>query len=340
MMNTETLLKNTSRSLYLSVQALPRAVRPTFSIAYLLCRYADTVADTHLLPAGMRLAWIEQFPTLVEQQPQAQLLRLTREISGQSENPHEAELIKNLPMCVEEFNRLSRQNQELTLQVVRAVCEGMRIDLTTFPTQQISQPKAFERAEDLEHYCRMMGGKPGLFWSQLIAQTTSLKVPQADFFAWGQQIGDALQIVNILRDLPKDLQLGRCYFPLSDLQREDLTPADLLRPENSKRFEPIKQKWISWGLARLKKADAYFRQIPKTQPGQRAAVAWPVLWTADTLFLLAKEPCLLDCKKRVKIPRSTIYFTLLCTPALWLSNTLFSNWLNRKIKCFEQIINN
>ena len=334
-MDTETLLKNTSRSLYLSVQALPRAVRPTFSIAYLLCRYADTIADTHLLPASTRLAWIREFAKLVELQPQAQLARLAREISGKSENPYEEELIKNLPLCVAEFNRLPAEDQSLILQVVRAVCEGMEIDLTTFPTEPMSRPKAFGKPEDLEHYCRMMGGKPGLFWSQLIAKTSSLHVPQEDFFAWGQQIGDALQIVNILRDLPKDLQLGRCYFPLTDLQQVGLTPADLLQPENSARFEPIKQKWISWGLARLQKAAVYFQQIPKKQLGQRAAVAWPVLWTADTLFLLAKEPCLLDCKKRVKISRNTIYFTLACTPALWLSNTLFSNWLNRKIKRFS-----
>ena len=45
-MDIETLLKNTSRSLYLSVQALPGNMRPAFGIAYLLCRYADTIADT------------------------------------------------------------------------------------------------------------------------------------------------------------------------------------------------------------------------------------------------------------------------------------------------------
>ena len=334
-MDTETLLKNTSRSLYLSVQALPRIVRPTFSIAYLLCRYADTIADTHLLSADTRLAWIRDFAHLIEAQPQARMLRLAREISGKSENPYEKELIKNLPLCLAEFNRLSSSDQELVLQVVRAVCEGMQIDLTTFPTEPTPAPKAFAKQEDLEHYCRLMGGKPGLFWSQLIAKTTSLSVAQDDFFNWGQQIGDALQIVNILRDLPKDLQLGRCYFPQTDLQAAGLTPSDLLLSKNSGRFEPIKQKWICWGLSRLQQANIYFRQIPKQQLGQRAAVAWPILWTADTLFLLAKETDLLNSSKRVKIARNTIYFTLLCTPALWLSNTVFSSWLNRKIKRFD-----
>lgn len=337
-MDTDTLLKKTSRSLYLSVQALPKTLRPTFAIAYLLCRYADTIADTHLLPAQTRLRWITQFPSLIKQQPAEQIKQLTQEISGQSENPYEEALIRQLPLCLEQFNQLTPADQELVLQVVHAVCEGMQIDLSFFPTEKSAKPKAFATAQELEHYCRLMGGKPGLFWSQLIANTVPLKISQEDFFNWGQQIGDALQIVNILRDLPKDLQLGRCYFPAEDIEKAGLTPADLLDYKNSSRFEPIKRKWISWGLKRLSNAICYFEQIPKTQLGERAAVAWPILWTADTFLLLAKEPELLNPAKRVKISRNRVYLTLLCTPALWLSSSIFSRWLNRKISRINQLI--
>ena len=72
-MDTETLLKNTSRSLYLSVQALPKNMRPAFGIAYLLCRYADTIADTPLIAPARRLDWIGQFPALLEEQNQTQI---------------------------------------------------------------------------------------------------------------------------------------------------------------------------------------------------------------------------------------------------------------------------
>ena len=335
-MNTEILLKNTSRSLYLSIQALPRAMRPAFSIAYLLCRYADTIADTYLLPASKRLEWIQKFPQLLQQQNPEKINALAQEISGQSENKYEEALIKNFPLCLQQFNVLSADLQAIIHEVVQAVCEGMRIDLSFFPTQQNAPIKAFEKQQDLEHYCRLMGGKPGLFWSKLIQKTTPLDTDCNMFFEWGQQIGDALQIVNILRDLPKDLRLGRCYFPLEDLHQAGLTPQDLLQAENSARFEPIKQKWISWGLARLETAKTYFPVLPKTQPGQRAAVAWPVLWTADTLYKVNQTPDLLNIQKRVKIPRSTIYLTLLCTPSVWLSNTAFCYWLTQKINRFSR----
>lgn len=335
-MDTDTLLKNTSRSLYLSARILPRPVRPAFGIAYLLCRYADTIADTALLAPEKRLFWIERFAQIVRTQPGDLMTQLTRDICGKSDNPYEEELIKNLPLCLEEFNKRSPDLQTVILEVVTHVCEGMQIDLRSFAAHGAAQPRAFARADELEHYCRLMGGKPGLFWSKLIAKTVPLKVREEDFFAWGEMIGDALQIVNILRDLPKDLQNGRCYFPLEDLEKENLTPTDLLRAQNSMRFEPVKQKWIAWGLARLQQAPAYFAQIPKTQPGQRAAVAWPVLWTADTFYLLSQTRDLLDASKRVKIPRSTVYFTMLCTPALWVSNGVFSRWLTHKINRVAQ----
>jgi len=334
--DSETLLKNTSRSLYLSIQALPRHMREPFAIAYLLCRYADTIADTRLLPAEKRSGWIEKFPQLVQQQPPREVQALTREISGKSENKYEEELIKNLPLCLAQFNVLADDLKPLVAEVVQAVCEGMKIDLSFFPTEKNAPVKAFEKAAHLEHYCRLMGGKPGLFWSKLTQKTIPHFAPNEMFLQWGQQIGDALQIVNILRDLPKDLQLGRCYFPTEDLQPAGLTPDDLRQAQNSARFEPVKQKWIRWGMDRLAAAAPYFSNLPKMQPGQRAAVAWPILWTADTLYKVAQTPDLLDVQKRVKIPRSTIYFTLACTPALWLSNTFFATWLARKINRFSK----
>ncbi len=336
-MDTETLLKNTSRSLYLSIQALPTAIRPAFSIAYLLCRYADTIADTYLLPAPTRIQWIKKFPQLIQTQNPQEIALLAREISGKSENIYEEELIKNLPLCLQKLNQLDSDLQAIILEVVQAVCEGMKIDLSFFPTEQGATPKAFNTVADLEHYCRLMGGKPGLFWSKLIQKTTNIPIESTTFFNWGEKIGDALQIVNILRDLPKDLRLSRCYFPLEDLQQVGLTPQDLLQAENSLRFEPIKQKWITWGLTRLATAKAYFSQLPKSQPGERAAVAWPVLWAADTLYKVYQSTDLLDPTKRLKISKSTIYFTLATTPLLWLNNTFFKNWLTHKINRFSKL---
>jgi farnesyl-diphosphate farnesyltransferase len=49
------LLKQTSRSFYLTLRVLPQAVRPQIALAYLLARTTDTIADTEVLPAQERL---------------------------------------------------------------------------------------------------------------------------------------------------------------------------------------------------------------------------------------------------------------------------------------------
>ena len=328
-MDIDTLLKNTSRSLYLSVRALPKNIRGAFGIAYLLCRYADTIADTDILPAQRRLYWVNRFPSLLQTQNPDEEQQLIHEISGQSTNPHETELIKNLQPCLNIFNQIPEQQKSFILEVVQNVCEGMKLDLSFFGTGE--KLRSFDTDEQLKNYCRLMGGKPGRFWSQLIYHSSKISIPEEDFYQLGEKIGDALQIVNILRDLPKDLQLGRCYFPQSDLRKQNLSPTDLLNPENSARFEPIKRKWTLWGKENLTNGLFYYKLLADAHPRQRAAVAWPLLWTADTFLKLSQTPDLLCADKRVKIPRRIIYKTLFFTPFLLKSNRIFSWWFHKKL---------
>lgn len=331
-MDLNTLLKNTSRSLYLSAKILPLSMRPAFGVAYLLCRYADTIADTEVLPISKRLDWIQQFPQIVRTHARDKQADLMRDLTGTSENPYETQLISHLTDCLDALNQIPTEQKQFIYEVVQAVCDGMCLDLTTFPNQKGAAPVALQTLAELTHYCRLMGGKPGLFWSQLIYHTHAIKMPQADFYELGQHIGDALQIVNILRDLPKDLQFGRCYFPQEQLAQEDMSIASLFLTKNSARFNPIKQYWLRWGKENLQHAFAYFRALPKRDWRTRAAVAWPILWTADTFNKLAAQPDLLNPAKRVKISRGRIYFTMLVSPVILVSNSCFEKWLSHKLK--------
>src|ERR1051325_6928701 len=49
------LLRDVSRSFYLTLRVLPKSIRPQVGLAYLLARTTDTIADTELLPVGQRL---------------------------------------------------------------------------------------------------------------------------------------------------------------------------------------------------------------------------------------------------------------------------------------------
>ena len=337
--DTQTLLKHTSRSLYLSARILPNTIRDAFGIAYLLCRYADSIADTSLLPPQRRLHWIQQYPQMISHPSPQQQQELVQDIAGTSDNPYEKELLQHFSACLAGFNRLPAPQQQAVLNVAQQVCKGMEMDLHTFPPETSGQIAAFRQRADLEQYCHLMGGAPGIFWSELIIQSTPLSIPPKRLLQLGRDIGDALQIVNILRDLPKDLRIGRCYFPMEDLAPLGLAPQDLLDPKNSPRFEPIKQRWIYWGLNKLHSAFEYVQALPHLQWQHRAAVAWPVLWTADTLYKVHQEKDLLNPKRRVKIPRKVIYQTMALSPFVLFSNKLFSRWLSHKLQKFPTVEN-
>src|SRR6185295_2931941 len=53
------ILAGVSRSFYLSLSILPRAVRTQLSVAYLVARAADTIADTHAVRADRRLLLLD-----------------------------------------------------------------------------------------------------------------------------------------------------------------------------------------------------------------------------------------------------------------------------------------
>ncbi len=330
-MDLNTLLKHTSRSLYLSVKMLPHSIRPAFGLAYLLCRYADTIADTTLLPAQQRIHAILRFPQIVRSGKAPSTSEINSLLAGHTNNPYEKILLTHLPDCLQALKGISAQHKQFIYEVVEAVCEGMKIDLTQFPHIPHAAPHAFLLESDLTHYCRLMGGKPGLFWSQLIFHAGMTILPKETFYALGQQIGDSLQIVNILRDAPKDLQQGRCYFPQTDLEKATLTATDLLDERNGTKFHVIQKKWTHWGKQNLQSAADYYASIPKKHARVRAAVAWPMLWTADTFVKLSRTPDLLNPQKRVKISRLRVYATILVTPLLLISNTCFKKWLSHKL---------
>ena len=94
---TTELLKQVSRSFYLSVAVLPAAVRPTIGLAYLFARAADTIADTRLIE---RRALIVHLGALSEELSLARAGRLAAIVlaaAGSQSLPAERRLLERLP---------------------------------------------------------------------------------------------------------------------------------------------------------------------------------------------------------------------------------------------------
>jgi farnesyl-diphosphate farnesyltransferase len=308
------LLKRVSRSLYLSLRVLPEPVREAMGLGYLFCRAADTIADTRLVPVAERLRTLEAYRGAFEGGPAP-----AAPPPGGEATDAERELLARLPETIELWRRQPEGERELLRQVVAGVTDGMRLDLASFPAEEGAPPRALPDAAALERYCGLIGGAPGRFWTDLCL----LRLPalwEADAGAlrqWGFRLGQGLQITNILRDLPKDLRLGRCYLPEPELREAGLEPSDLLDPAAIERLRPVLRRWFGWALQRLEAGASYVEAMPAWR--LRAAVAWPLLLAFQTLLKVSRSEELLDPGRPVKVSRRHVYRMLAGSP--WTLST-------------------
>lgn len=128
---------------------------------------------------------------------------------------------------------------------------------------------------------------------------------EEEFFMKGIRFGKALQMINILRDIPEDLRFGRCYIPREALQRHDLTPEDLLDKNNIDKFRPLYDEYLEITNDHLDAAVEYIKMLPETQFRLKASSMLPVLIGQRTVTLL-REGNILDSSDKIKVTRDEI----------------------------------
>ena len=124
-------------------------------------------------------------------------------------------------------------------------------------------------------------------------------------FENGIRFGKSLQLINILRDIPEDIAMGRCYIPMEKLLQYDLKPKDLLDSNNMDKFRPLFDSYISKAYSHLNCAIKWVNLLPKNQYRLRFSCILPILIGQRTLKMLS-ENNVLDNKNRIKVSRKEI----------------------------------
>jgi phytoene synthase len=93
------------------------------------------------------------------------------------------------------------------------VIEGCQMDL--------EQTRYLDFAQ-LQRYCHLVAGVVGEVAAQIFGRT------QDSTLAYAHQLGQAMQLTNIIRDVGDDARRGRIYLPVSELQRFDVKAHELL----------------------------------------------------------------------------------------------------------------
>jgi farnesyl-diphosphate farnesyltransferase len=304
------LLRATSRSFYLTVRVLPRAIRPQIGLAYLLARATDTIADTKLVPAAARLEALAQLRDRILGRRVAAVA--FGELARHQGSPAERELLERIEEVIAALAAFSPADQERIREVLQIITSGQELDLRRFAGADAGRIAALATAAELDDYTFRVAGCVGGFWTKLCRAHL---FPDAVFdeeqlLSDAIRFGKGLQLVNILRDVADDLRQGRCYLPAEELRAAGLTPADLLRPESLATLRPVYDRWLDVAHGHLAAGWRYTNTLPRQQRRLRLACAWPILMGGRTLALLQTgNP--LDPARRLKVSRPEVRRLLL-----------------------------
>jgi len=331
------ILKGVSRSFYLTLRILPVAVREPIALAYLLARAADTLADTTVLPSEQRLAQLHKFKGFVaEPESAADCADIQSALQGQLENDDEQRLLSLLPQLFSLLAMQSEQDRSLIRQVVTTLTDGMVFDLESFPAEESGEVKALQMQEQLDHYTYMVAGCVGEFWTQVsTAHVAALSHWDSNRLTeLGVQFGQGLQMTNILRDLPRDLRIGRCYLPQAWLDQHQLSIEQLHDKSNSDLARPLLQHGLRLALQRFEAAQQYLLAIPPYCIRLRLAALWPLMIGLGTLEKLSASHLWLDVDATIKVDRRWVYKMILKSLFMVGSNGLLSSWIEAETqKC-------
>ncbi|HXD97608.1 MAG TPA: phytoene/squalene synthase family protein [Candidatus Acidoferrum sp.] len=300
------LLRQVSRSFYLSLAILPRPLREPIGLAYLLARAADTVADTRLIDRPARISHLHTLRRAYAGGP-SEAGVVARACAPHQTLAAERRLLERVDAVLAAVAALPRADQERVRAVLTTITDGMLFDLERFPGEDARALAALDSLDDLDRYTYLVAGCVGEFWTDLhLAHRPRLAGWDAPAMrACGVRFGKALQMTNVLRDVPSDLAQGRCYLPARELAALGLTPADVLTPDGAARARPLLSRLLGVALAHYDAAWRYTLAIPRREWRMRLACAWPLLIGQATLEALAAHPNPFAAAP-VKISRATV----------------------------------
>lgn len=282
------LLAEVSRSFYLTLKALPVEVRETLSLAYLLARAADTLADTAMAPGELRLECLEGLREVVRGGGDEGKLvsRVNAEFVPLQEDEGEVRLLQKLAEVVQAYRNLPEVDRVMTLGVLEPIVRGQMLDIERFPAD--GQLRALATAGELDEYTWLVAGCVGEFWSRLCAAKMGAafagEVELELMVERGVKYGKGLQLVNILRDVAKDGRMGRCYLPMEEIEAAGLLWGEV--QGDMGKLWSLKDKWLKVAEGYLEEGLEYVGELVSKR--LRYATALPLLLGFRTLGMLSR----------------------------------------------------
>lgn len=183
------IAKESKSSFYYAFSLLEKPKREAMNTIYAFCRKTDDIVDDGNEPDELKYEKLRKWRNEFE-----------KALRGNSE----IQLLNRLVVYIQQFN--------IPLDPFFELIAGVEMDL---------QRKRFLTFDDLSNYCYLVASTVGLMCIEIFGYKNSSTKDYA------VNLGKAMQLTNILRDVKKDYENGRIYLPLNDMQMFNYTEEDL-----------------------------------------------------------------------------------------------------------------
>ncbi len=227
------LLLETSRTFALTIPLLPEPTRRAVCLSYLLFRVSDTFEDASTWTREDRVAalgaWCDVLRTPATWNGDARSLASSWLARKPSTNEGYLRLVGQIPDVLGEVSRLEEARRAIVVAHAIRSAEGMADVLRK------AEPDGWVRLsslQDLRDYCYIVAGIVGELLTALFLHDAPALAPiAATLHEHERAFGEALQLVNILKDEDDDASEGRRFLPASVARAEVMALArdDLAR---------------------------------------------------------------------------------------------------------------
>jgi len=328
------ILPKVSRTFAPTIRMLPQPLSLHVTVAYLLCRVADTIEDSSVLDVEHKKAILRAYASLLQRErsclsPDGFMQRL-RTLPRRGA---EYELLHNFPSLMAVYARFPLNVRKgISIWVVEMV-SGMR----KYAQSKYNSTQNFlNTLRDVDDYIYYVAGTVGNMLTVLFAHYSSridrriAKKLEKNAEAFGK----GLQMINIIRDMPADWRYHRSYIPNELLAKYDLTRQSVFSPRAAVRSREMVDELIDLALSYLDGALQYIVDIPKAELRIRLACLLPLFWALQTLLHLKNNFDVFFNKEKIKISRATLREELCFAHVSVLSNQL----LRRRYHTLRQAI--
>lgn len=312
------ILPKVSRSFALCIQMFPRPIDEEIMVAYLLYRVIDTVEDCSASVDTKKEMFGKVILSMAPKRYNEKLVKeCGRELVEKIDVTYEKELIENYERVVRVYYAQPQKIRKAIFRWGKVMADGMYEFLN----------RSIYTIEDQNKYSYYVAGVVGYLINDVLYYNNVINAKlRKKLRVHAKEFGLALQKVNILRDIAKDLRAGRKYWPERIMKKYNLNYETICLPENRKVALNVLREQIRDALKYLHSAMYYIVSLPKNAVRVRIACAIPLFMAIESFAKCYGNEEVFDNTKKVKISRMQVYAILAKSMLLSLFNRMLVGW--------------